>query len=205
MPRTAQANEKIRNQKRKLILRKSLNLFAANGYGAVSIDDIAKSCGISHGLLYHYFKTKEDVLKSLIDIMHEKLNALSRSVDEVDPKLSLTNLLDSIITAIKEKSEPNMAALLYIFLNTHINNEIDKKRNIIFDLNETSREKFPYQIHRLIVKGQEAGCFKEGDPIEYSYAICSMILGLSYVAMKDHNRSNVFPSAEIIMGIVNKE
>lgn len=44
-----------------IILKKTFNLLLIKGFDAVSISDIQKETGLSRGLLYHYFKNKEDL------------------------------------------------------------------------------------------------------------------------------------------------
>ncbi|MBD8388492.1 TetR/AcrR family transcriptional regulator [Dysgonomonas sp. BGC7] len=44
-----------------LILKKTFNLLLIKGFDAVSISDIQASTGLSRGLLYHYFKNKDDL------------------------------------------------------------------------------------------------------------------------------------------------
>ncbi|MBB4037488.1 AcrR family transcriptional regulator [Dysgonomonas hofstadii] len=46
---------------KEIILKKTLNLLLAKGFDAVSISDIQKGTGLSRGLLYHYFKNKEEL------------------------------------------------------------------------------------------------------------------------------------------------
>lgn len=205
MPRTAQANEKIRNQKKKLILRKSLILFAKNGYSAVSIDDIAKACNISHGLLYHYFKTKEDVFNYLINEMQVRIDNLISQYDEEKPVESLTNLMGTLLNLLSSTEEPNMPALIYIFLNMHADNEIENKRNQIFDFDRSNVNNFTMKIYRLIKSGQNKGLFVEGETRRLAYLLCSSILGLSLVAMKGHEYTENFPTVDMIMKIVIKE
>ena len=43
------------------------HLFFTKGYHATTISDIAKKMGVAQGMLYYYFKSKEDVLESLLD------------------------------------------------------------------------------------------------------------------------------------------
>ena len=64
MPRTFKENEKIKEERRNKILDLSLKLFASYGYENVSIDMIAKKAKCSHGLMYHYFKDKDEILKA---------------------------------------------------------------------------------------------------------------------------------------------
>ena len=67
MPRTENQYEKIRKSKKKLIMDTALELFANQGYYPTSISIIAKKAGISKGLLYNYFKSKEDLIKEIIN------------------------------------------------------------------------------------------------------------------------------------------
>lgn len=66
MPRTPEQFQEIREGKRQLILDAALELFANNGYHRTSISAIAKSAGIAKGLLYNYFKSKEQLVIELM-------------------------------------------------------------------------------------------------------------------------------------------
>ena len=66
MPKTKEQNELIRAEKRSHILKVALNVFGEEGYHASSINRIAKKAGISKGLIYTYFESKEDLLNTLV-------------------------------------------------------------------------------------------------------------------------------------------
>jgi len=66
MPRTPEQYEEIRNTKKKVILDAALKLFAEKGYASASISSIAETANISKGLMYNYFKSKEELLKIII-------------------------------------------------------------------------------------------------------------------------------------------
>lgn len=70
-PRTSQQFETIRQEKTKLILDTALELFAEKGYHITSISDITKKAGISKGLIYNYFDSKEAVLRSIIQVGYD--------------------------------------------------------------------------------------------------------------------------------------
>jgi len=65
-PRTSKQNEEIREEKTALIMDTALMHFANEGYYATTIDHIAKYAGISKGLMYNYFDSKEELLKAII-------------------------------------------------------------------------------------------------------------------------------------------
>ncbi|RLD39424.1 MAG: hypothetical protein DRI74_00905 [Bacteroidetes bacterium] len=62
-PRTSHQFEDIRKKKKHLILEAALVVFAKKGFHSASIANIASEAGISKGLIYNYFKSKEDILK----------------------------------------------------------------------------------------------------------------------------------------------
>jgi len=65
-PRTKSQNTEIRENRRQVIMQTALILFSREGYHSTSIAGIAKAAGISKGLLYNYFESKEELLKALI-------------------------------------------------------------------------------------------------------------------------------------------
>mgnify|MGYP001196239502 CR=1 FL=1 len=64
---------------RKEILRRSAALFAARGYPNATIADLAAANGMSRGLLYHYFASKEAILS---EMLHEHLDMMLAQLRE---------------------------------------------------------------------------------------------------------------------------
>lgn len=77
-PRTTEQYEEIRETKRKHILNTACKLFANHGYYDTSISMITIQAGISKGLIYNYFESKEQLLKSLV---FEGLNEFHKNFD----------------------------------------------------------------------------------------------------------------------------
>jgi AcrR family transcriptional regulator len=65
-PRGRQS-EATAQQTRQRIIQSARTLFAARGFEAVSLRDIAVHCGVSHGLIGHHFGSKEDIWRAVID------------------------------------------------------------------------------------------------------------------------------------------
>jgi AcrR family transcriptional regulator len=78
MPRTQEQFGEIREQKKELIMNTALELFANEGYYPTSISRIADKAGISKGLMYNYFESKEDLILAIIE---RGLNELLSSLD----------------------------------------------------------------------------------------------------------------------------
>ncbi|MCF8219278.1 MAG: TetR/AcrR family transcriptional regulator [Bacteroidales bacterium] len=67
MPKTEQQFKKIRDNRKEEIIDVALQLFATEGYHSTSIAKIAKKAEISKGLVYNYFKSKEELLIKVVE------------------------------------------------------------------------------------------------------------------------------------------
>jgi AcrR family transcriptional regulator len=76
MPRTPEQYEKIREEKRKQIMDAALELFANEGYHRTSISKIASAAGISKGLIYNYFESKEALVIVIFDAGMKEITSL---------------------------------------------------------------------------------------------------------------------------------
>ena len=65
MPRTEEQNKEIRENKRSVIMQAAVELFANEGFHSTSISQIAQKAGISKGLIYNYFESKEELVKEI--------------------------------------------------------------------------------------------------------------------------------------------
>ncbi len=107
-PRTSEQFAAIREQKTALIMETALELFAHNGYFSTTISDIAKKAGISKGLLYNYFESKEALLRAIIQ----------KSVNEVYQYLDLDhdgNLTGSEFTYFIRRLDELLKAKRYFW------------------------------------------------------------------------------------------
>ena len=67
------------------ITQAALAAFAEKGYAATKVDEVAKRAGISKGLLYLYFKTKEDLFKAVIrSFVSPRIDGLISSIERTD-------------------------------------------------------------------------------------------------------------------------
>jgi TetR/AcrR family fatty acid metabolism transcriptional regulator len=51
--------------RRRELLDAAVRVFARKGYRAARVGDIAEEAGVAHGLLYHYFRSKDEVLETI--------------------------------------------------------------------------------------------------------------------------------------------
>jgi len=68
-------------EKRRQILDAAVRVFARKGFHASRVGDIAEEAGVAHGLLYHYFDSKDAVLQA---VFHENWNVLLERIASVE-------------------------------------------------------------------------------------------------------------------------
>jgi AcrR family transcriptional regulator len=73
--------DRIDPERKATILRVAMTEFAAKGYAATGINDLARKAGISIGSLYSYFASKQDLFLAVIDMGSD---LLKRELDEID-------------------------------------------------------------------------------------------------------------------------
>jgi AcrR family transcriptional regulator len=66
MPRTEKQYEEIREERKKQIMNVALELIAKEGFTNVTIAKIASKADISKGLMYNYFKNKEELIYEIM-------------------------------------------------------------------------------------------------------------------------------------------
>ena len=71
----------IQREKRRLILRAAITVFARSGYHTSRVSDVAKEAGVAYGLVYHYFGSKEDLLET---IFRRTWSRMLEAVEEVE-------------------------------------------------------------------------------------------------------------------------
>jgi len=70
--------------KRRQLLDAAVRVFARKGFHASRVGDIAAEAGVAHGLLYHYFRSKDQVLEAVFHENWSVLIARIASVEESD-------------------------------------------------------------------------------------------------------------------------
>jgi AcrR family transcriptional regulator len=68
-------------EKRRLILDAAVRVFAHKGFHTSRVGDIAEEAGVAHGLLYHYFSSKDEVLDT---IFRETWSQLLEEIGEIE-------------------------------------------------------------------------------------------------------------------------
>lgn len=148
--------------KRKRILEAAVRVFAEHGYHGARVGDIAKDAGVAHGLLYHYFASKDEVLRTIFVENWGELIARFRAVEAAD-----------------EPADAKLEGIAKILLRTWRNNpalvtvmvrEVARSQ-LLQEQVEDVREAFTI-LQRVIEEGQSTGLFRRDvDPRLASWVV----------------------------------
>ena len=106
MPRTPEQYEEIRNEKKRVIMDAALELFASEGFHATSISKIAEKANISKGLMYNYFTSKEELLKTITETFsQEVVDMMNPDHDNNITLEEATHFVDLYFDMITTKTE----------------------------------------------------------------------------------------------------
>jgi TetR/AcrR family transcriptional regulator len=97
-PRAADFDDKCR-----LLLDAGAELFARHGYDRTSINDIARACGMSKTLVYHYYPSKERLLVGIIGRhLADLLDAVGTAAHNAGPGNRLASIIHALLEAYRE-------------------------------------------------------------------------------------------------------
>src|SRR5262245_52116170 len=79
---TTGPNTRIQREKREIILDAALEVFATHGFRGATIDQIAEAAGMSKPNLLYYFRSKEDIHRTLLAGLLDRWLAPLREMNE---------------------------------------------------------------------------------------------------------------------------
>lgn len=153
------------------ILKAATRLFPKKGYTETTIEDIAKEAGFTGGILYHYFKNKEDILyTTMINgleavISSTELNENDQTISPTEElRLYIRNFLNAII--FSKVGVMPAAERWRIHLTVEHNKKIIELRHVSDNI-----------IKTILLRGIREGFFREDMDIELvSHHIIAMIM-----------------------------
>ncbi len=163
-------------ERRESLLNCAGNVFAAKGFAATKITDIARAAGISQGLTYRYFPSKEAIFCELIRNSFAKLSEAALGLEQLalPPQAKIVLALRELIGGMAASATfPNRVLLIaQASLSEGLPAEVKA-------LLKTEAPK-PYTvIARIMAEGQRTGTILPGDPAELATLFWTTIKGLA--------------------------
>ena len=114
--------------KRRLLLDAAVRVFARKGYHSARVGDIAEEAGVAYGLLYHYFASKEEVLRSVFRETWRALIQTIKSVEEGDdpPREQLRKVAEILLRSWRRDPDLVRVLVLEVTRSGHLAGEMDE-------------------------------------------------------------------------------
>lgn len=197
-PRNEEQNEQIKDERREQILSAALKAFAAKGFAATKISDIVARAGMSHGLVYHYFASKEEIFYALLK---RAMDASAESVVMVEnlplPSIEKVRQTAKYILGGMEKYEDS-AYYFLIVIHASVMENTDEAHQALMSTSNIALQ----SMARTLKAGQEAGEVAQGDTLDMATAFFAAIQGLALykLSAKDFR----MPDPELLVNMVKR-
>lgn len=113
-------------ERKEELLKTAYELFLNKGYDAVSVDEIIKNAGIAKGTYYYYFKSKEETLEEVIDMMIAKEELKAKMILEMP--IPVPQKIVGIISSFRpDENEQNIVEIINRKENLIMHEKVNEK------------------------------------------------------------------------------
>ncbi len=197
-PRNEEQNEMIKDERREQILSAALKAFATRGFAATKISDIVARADMSHGLVYHYFKSKEEIFYALLQRAMETSSQSVVAVENlpIPPIEKVRQTARYILGGIE--SYADSAYYFMIVMHASVMENTDERHKALIASSNIAIQ----SMERIMKAGQAAGEMTEGNALDMSIAFFAAIQGLALYKLSVENFR--MPDAELLVNMVKK-
>lgn len=152
------------------ILEAARDAFAEHGFDRARLDSIARAAGVTKQLVYHYFKTKEDLYGVVLDRVSEDVRAMldDPDFDRLPPTDAVGVLVERIIQAYVER--PYIIAMT-LDQDLHSGEHITRRSKYM----PTLRQFIAERIGPMLERGSAEGVFRPGiDPRLFYWSVFAL-------------------------------
>jgi len=167
------ARASVEAERKEQILAAACEVVSEIGFKSLRIADVAKRAGTSTGTVHYYFDTKRDLMHAAFEWNFAQSMARRREILESDapPRRRLRDFVESYL--------PEGAATVgawHVWAELWVEALHDPD---LQELNERVYGEWRRAVAAIIRDGQDAGEFREGDPVIFANGLIGMIDGLS--------------------------
>jgi len=139
--------------KRRIILDAAIRVFAREGFHRCRVSDIAREANVAYGLVYHYFRSKDEILDT---IFSERWALLVETIETVDKEdLPVREKLHTIASFIIDsyQHDPDLMKVIIV--------EVTRAANT-FGSHHLDEIRRAYEgIGAIVAQAQEEGTFRD--------------------------------------------
>jgi AcrR family transcriptional regulator len=149
--------------KRRVILDAGVRVFAKRGFHHCRVSDVADEAGVAYGLVYHYFRSKEEILNTLF---LERWQIMLDAIAEIDSRdLPAREKLHAVASFIIDsyRHDPDLMKVIIV--------EVTRAANSFGAIHLDKIREAYEGIAGIVESAREEGSFKSGIPSEFA-AMC---------------------------------
>jgi AcrR family transcriptional regulator len=137
-------------EKRRQLLEAAVRVFARSGYHACRVGDITAEAGVAHGLLYHYFSSKEEVLEAVFrDAWSDVLEAFEGlEASDESPREQLSHVAAILLGSWRRNPDLVRVLVREVARGPQVKSKVDELARALGT------------IERIVARGQKDGDFR---------------------------------------------
>ena len=184
----------IRDERKEQIMRAAIRVFARRGIFGTKMNMIAAEAGISHGLLYHYFKSKDELFITVVQwSMEEAHSGFKEIYDVPGTPIEKIRMLTHMI--LQEDETPHFMLIQQARTSEGVPEEAKRI------MEQYSIDSFVGQLLPLFKEGQLAGEVAPGDLEQLTACYLAVLAGLMTMKTQEDD-SYKLPDVDLLLRIV---
>ena len=191
-------------ERRRQILDAAVRVFARQGFHTCRVSDIADEAGVAYGLVYHYFRSKDEVLDTLFLERWEIMVAVIEEVDGQD--IPARDKLYAIASFIVDsyRHDPELMKVIIV--------EVTRAANTFGRTHLDEIRRAYDRIARIVERGMDAGEFRQEVTPQFAamafygaieQVLTGWIFDMLPVGEGDHDRAKTYIVETICGGLDN--
>jgi AcrR family transcriptional regulator len=161
---------KVVEDRREQILDAAMRAFARKGFTRATNKDIAQEAGITAGLIYHYFESKEAVLKTIIEERSpiRLIRSFPQEMQNLPPETLLRLLVQQVLQIVESDS---FVQVIQVFLPEAIHNPALSPLAV-----NVLQEAMQFLSHYFSIK-MECGELRQADALLVAQTFLNSVIG----------------------------
>lgn len=200
MARTEEQLEVLRIKSREKLLDAATTVFTKRGFAATSMQDIASEAGVSVGLIYRHFSSKEALFGALVELALEGLQGIDVLFSLEESPQAIFNMFTHEVLVDLNSPKGQFAQFMVLINQSFVIEDLVPQTKQLIKQNRKTAQ----LIANVIKQGQGSGVFKQGDANAMAQYYLASIQGLAHAqfALKEKFAA---PTAEMMHAFLFKE
>jgi AcrR family transcriptional regulator len=161
----------VSEERRSQIIESAIKVFAREGFAKTRMDDVAAEAGLSKGLLYWYFKSKEEIIIAIADVLFgaELRKLQNLTAEGPTARAWLESFLEVYIEDLRRLLK--VTPIIYEFYALAFRNRAVRR------VMQEYLHRFVAILEPLVRRGVDSGEFTPGDARQITIAIGAVLEG----------------------------